>query len=726
MTSCIVSEHVSKVMIATLTVLLLTGLGAAEVISVDDDGEADNETISEAVDFASSGDTIIVEEGTYEEQVVLNRESISNLTIEAAEDASERPLVYNESSETAEPTFAVDTDQVTIEGLEVVRNNSNANTGQAVRVAGDGVALTNNSYEVGAKEDAAIAVLTDSSNAAGNPDFEEEISSVEIQEGEIVAKGSDTKSVLIANSTEENATFAEGSLSVNDVTFNETSGNHFLELNSSVSTFDVRETLLNNEFTKAAGVSEAGELILGDYNITSKISTTIQSVENVALEDAKVEISEGNYKENLTLSTNGLGMTSVDPYNRAMLNFTPSEPTGSATIDVQASDVEVSDLDVFRGAADDRKEDGGHAQGIVIREPDVDIRNLNVSGALDTDNDYDRFDGVIVLDSDNANVDGVEIEGFYAGLVVSQFSGDGVDTATISDSEIRGNNDGIVVKRHEEDEPTKNVSIETTSIESNDERSIYLPVDSYQGFDLEPINATEVEVGDTNIYDDLVNEDNNSLQAAHNYWGAASGPNTSGTDVVGNVAVEPWLLAEDGDRFEQTNAVVGGEWSLLSTPREIEETDLQQVENGSSQVLHYDTDEGEFVSGSVDSPLGATFIYTDYDAGVGMNYTDEEDFSREISEGWNMVGTSEEVEVKHGLATASDSLNAFSAPDMFNDWKAYGFTGFGDQGDEVLYAGDLSDLQDELQEGQTLSPFDGYWVYASGDANLEMSAPTPE
>ena len=56
-----------------------TGGAAAESITVDDDGSGDYDTIQDAVDNASSGDTIEVSAGTYDESVTID---VKNLTIE--------------------------------------------------------------------------------------------------------------------------------------------------------------------------------------------------------------------------------------------------------------------------------------------------------------------------------------------------------------------------------------------------------------------------------------------------------------------------------------------------------------------------------------------------------------------------------------------------------------------------------------------------------------------
>jgi len=54
-------------------VVLVVQNAGGETITVDDDGGADYETIQDAVDAAEDGDTVRVYEGTYEENVVVDK-----------------------------------------------------------------------------------------------------------------------------------------------------------------------------------------------------------------------------------------------------------------------------------------------------------------------------------------------------------------------------------------------------------------------------------------------------------------------------------------------------------------------------------------------------------------------------------------------------------------------------------------------------------------------------
>ena len=77
----------------------------ANIITVDDDGPADYQTIQEAIDAAIPGDTIYVYEGTYPEHVIVNK------TVKLKGEAKEKVIVTGSGSGTV---FLVTADRVSI------------------------------------------------------------------------------------------------------------------------------------------------------------------------------------------------------------------------------------------------------------------------------------------------------------------------------------------------------------------------------------------------------------------------------------------------------------------------------------------------------------------------------------------------------------------------------------------------------------------------------------
>jgi hypothetical protein len=217
------------------------------------------DVIQEAVDAADAG--VLVGPGTFNESVTMNTDG---LTLEGVGN----PTV-SATGDNGEPTIAVDADGVTIADLNVERSGSGDLVAQAVRVAGSNITLTDNTYSATTSNDAAVAVLTDSSGAAGNPDVTgETFDNIEISGGEI----SDSPTGLLVADNGE-ATFADGAVSVADVSF-ENNDEHFLALDTGGSVVDGESVFDNNTFDQAAYTDDTDET-RGDFDVDQIISPSI-------------------------------------------------------------------------------------------------------------------------------------------------------------------------------------------------------------------------------------------------------------------------------------------------------------------------------------------------------------------------------------------------------------------------------------------------------------------
>ncbi|PSG98781.1 MAG: hypothetical protein BRC29_01480 [Nanohaloarchaea archaeon SW_7_43_1] len=109
----------SKTLIATLTILLLTGLGTAEDLKVTGtDTEDSYASIQNAIDKAQPEDTLILEKGTYEVTEEINVSK--SVTIKSAGDG--RPVINNTAS--GWTALMVTAENVTLDGLKVVNLNN--------------------------------------------------------------------------------------------------------------------------------------------------------------------------------------------------------------------------------------------------------------------------------------------------------------------------------------------------------------------------------------------------------------------------------------------------------------------------------------------------------------------------------------------------------------------------------------------------------------------------
>ena len=683
------------------------------------------DTIQAAVDDASSGDTLEVKEGTYNEQVVLDRGDTgqSDLTIEAADSASERPLVWYNGSE-GEPTFAVDSEGATIEGLEIKRNNSGDTVAQGVRVAADDVLLEDNVYDVGAG-DRAVGIYTDSSGAAGNPTFDSEISSVEVRDGEIISdanpSGDATVGVEIANTTDNSATFADDSVSINDVDFTGSDARvHVWEfdlsdLSEDVGAIDSDAVASGNTFDQLVNVD--------DPTISAIVSRTIQEAVDKSAEGATVEADSATYEEtvdihvdNLTLEGQGIGDSVIN---------------GSINIGQDESSVSVNETEISGFTVNSRDGDFAvettteHTENITIED------NRIVGEAGSAAAAY--FQDPINIDIKNNKFAGPEGSGVSETvgdlLVVGAGSSDDGKNYSIS-----GNSFESTIER---DQSSGGNAIEirtdgTVEVEDND----FTDVNSSNGALIwASSKSTDVSIHQNEIVhnggtgDGVTAQDGAGVDAAYNYWGAASGPEGSGADVSSNVDFEPWLLEADGTEYEETVSLTGGDWSLVSAPESVEASNVV-VDNGSdAKHFVYDTEASQFNSvDSVDSnPLSATFVYSSDASGVGLNYSDSSSASKDVAKGWNVISSTQDIKLRDALSPVAGSLNSFFAPADYNDEKLGGlYTDLGDRSSEVVDASSLDYLQDQFGSSQKVSRYDGYWVKASGSSTLELSVPQPE
>ncbi|NMJ77124.1 hypothetical protein GLU64_01795 [Nanohaloarchaea archaeon] len=689
-------------------------------------------SIQAAVDDASSEDTIEVKEGTYNGNVVLDRgdSGQSDLTIKAAESASEKPFVwYDENDGT--PTFAVDSEGATIEGLEIKRNNS-GNVAQAVRVAADNVLLKDNVYDVGAG-DRAVGIYTDSSGAAGNPAFGSEISSVELTGGEIISdanpSGAATVGVEVANTSGtddvDTATFTQDSVSISDVDFTNSDARvhvwefDYSDLSEDVGAIDSDSVKSGNTFDQLVTVD--------DPTISAIVSRTIQEAVSTAAEDAKVEVSSGTYNEDVKLGADGMTLEGAGEDSTTIVG--QGDRPGTLFVSSDHPGIEVTGFRVEAGSS-------GNA---VHLSTDSEITNVTFD-----DNTFvgDSSGVTAFVGGDHENIDfesnsllsssGNVSKHLYLGGQASYGSGDESATSAELEDDVVGNEFANYSANAIESEG-QHVEVRDNRFVNSTESGTAVAVPGAIGdensvnIDGENVAITENEfpANAGGVDADTAGD----VQAQHNYWGAASGPEGSGADVTGDVDFEPWLLEADGTEYEETVSLTGGDWSLFSAPGSVDASKVVVDDGSNAKHFVYDTEASQFESvDSVDSnPLSATFVYASDASGVGLNYRDSSSASKDVAKGWNVISSTQEIKLRDALSPVAGSLNSFFAPADYNDGKLGGtYTNLGDRSSEVVDASNLDYLQSEFGSSQKVSRYDGYWVKASGSSTLELTVPQPE
>ena len=110
-------KYVTLVICAAILFLSVVGTASARILYVDDDGGADFTGIQEAVNIALPGDTIIVYNGTYTENVDVTK----SLTIRSASGNPKDTIV--QAANSSDHVFNVSADYVTISGFTVKNAN---------------------------------------------------------------------------------------------------------------------------------------------------------------------------------------------------------------------------------------------------------------------------------------------------------------------------------------------------------------------------------------------------------------------------------------------------------------------------------------------------------------------------------------------------------------------------------------------------------------------------
>ena len=704
--------------------------------------DADVSSIDEAVSNANDGETVEITSGTYNETVLVD---VPNVTIKSADGASP----------TVEGAFDIAEDGATVDGLEIESTD-----GPAVSVSSgtSGFTFSNNHVLNDEGESSRHGLLFEGGQAdhlITNNTFENQQSAgnnpILVYVNGETSVGLKSTNVDLINNTFTGSTLGNGVALGHEATNSEITGNTF-DVQTSYSQLEVwgnNVSILDNEFNiselngGASYVSDSGENInestLSENHFKSasyvdatgaadgEVFSTIGDSLDAASPNATVTVS-GEFNESITV-----GMTNVSVRGDG----------GDALVDGQitlsADGSSVSDL---RVTTDDAVDTSSNVPVILVQSSNTSVERLQIDGISgDGDNTLDIIQ-VFNTDSETVSnvkihdntiedinspgvvgtsaiklqgnleridvlgnkVDGIHSEGWAYGVVTTP-SGNSPDQE-VSDVSVRGNT-------------IQNVTAEKYA-------GVGVGVDTSSGdFGTDGGNATEVSVSANTVRNNdlsLINKDvENYLDATLNYFG-----NTTPT-VQGDVTYDPFLTVEpdevDAESLEETTQFghdlvvpADGTPHSVAFPAPVEGNVSEVFGEFNGTVFAYDGDGWESGSEITDEDVGALDAFVvkvdedESDLRIAFEYAASDaqyPTSTDLEEGWNFVGAPESGNSTDAFDVTTTNIQTVSHINAGAGSQPYG----------------ASSTAPFATNPDSVSPFQGYWVFVTDDGELGATVP---
>ncbi|MFC5367869.1 right-handed parallel beta-helix repeat-containing protein [Salinirubrum litoreum] len=250
------------------------------------------------------------------------------------------------------------------------------------------------------------------------------------------------------------------------------------------------------------------------------------------------------------------------------------------------------------------------------------------------------------------------------------------------------------------------------------------------------IRANDFESGQFGVHvADDAQDATGSIQASLNYWNASSGPSGvaggEGVPVTAGVTVSP-SLPEPTSEYEDVREVTGGTYSVtvpadgeprvVAFPADVEGTAGDVFGNFSGNVFAYDAATGswdrvENASREVDALDAFVVVPAENASDVTISYTLASSATdapsvppeADLDAGWNLVGAPQ-------FGAADEAFGASTA-DPARVLKTYrGPTG-------EPFAPGFESATGVVGDTDAVSPFEGYWVYATENGTLAGNVP---
>lgn len=598
----------------------------------------EGDSVQEAVDAASEGETVEISPGTYDvsaedrEPYASSQDKMGlyigtdDVTIRGVDDDGEpisdtedvRVEIISQAS-TAFGTNGpfVAADGVTIDGIEITPN-SDASPNKNLEVAGDeftlsdsivngnvgsvyfntdgvqNLSVTGNDINAGLSFNDGVGNETDATDASDR-----------------IVRNNDIGLISFAGEQEDVdwRNHAIGPVTIEDNTIEGHSETLIIDeeeyvyegvlsrVGTSTSAMDWDSIVEENTFERGVVIrddtSPTGVKDIGEGSKRYEIQYGIQSAVDDTTEDDTVEVLAGSYDESVTIDTENVTLEALDNSEETVID---GETENAVT--VLSNDVTVEGFSITTDV-DDRNDNGAVSIG-TPSQTDVtgaEIRGNRINDTVVGVLDYGSGGEHQIVENEFVNTaqsggfavhraaptgNGVEINGntFAGGDNVAIYAGTGGSAITITGNEISDfGYAGISM-----DEMTDVVISENTVIENE------IALEVYGGSDIEVTENGFENNGQAIEYDG----EGAAIDADRNWWGAVTGPHGDGDPISENVDVASWYLDEDRETLTED----------LTTPITVNEdgtadvteiqTAIDLIELGEIDVDTIDVEDGEY------------------------------------------------------------------------------------------------------------------------------------
>ena len=565
------------------------------------------ESIQEAVDEAEEGDTIVVNEGNYEESVSIDVEGLTLSSIEKHEAAIEGRIDIEADDVTLShfKLFGEDEDRIVVprnsEGVRIYNNI----LGESMRgIQGDlhgrpnDLSIVGNifkpsiDYGIAGTEDIDQLLVEDNT-------FKTSVEGIGLGEGVELAENNEFNELVESNDWKIESGYAIG------------------------------DYIANNVFVTDGG----------------SIQESIES--GLVEEGSTILVYEGDYEETIEIKKDKLTLYSVD--GRGSTTITSDTTDGDGVVRIDADEV--------------------HFKGFTVDNQDADnsraVRVVDTKDSLIADNTFEKAYRGIQGDRAGGTAENLTV---YGNEFITDFgiaSTEGIEGFNIVDNFFKPSVEGIGVGGDSSElyiagnifdgsENPEDGAIKVHETGGEETSELFIQENDFKGFD-------EATV--------LINDDSkmDELNATHNYWGQETGPTD---DQVGeNVDYSPWLLESIEKSPEKYDVTIdfGSGWTGFSFGHWAENIEV----TGDSTVLEYSPEDDWSVIDGESEPVDPTKGFIGHDLGVVAYDIEgsEEPVSTDLDEGWNFVGAYDNSYGEDGqLAVNVFSPVEHALNSIFNPW----------------------------------------------------------